>query len=1237
MASEFIEIISPTTLEELKKIMPLVDELADKIKAINGFQASKTPSDADKKIKGMTDAYNAQGKALQEISTLQKQIEQNAKNQTKSTQSLTKSELDYVSSVERGIKSKEKEVLATKKLNDAYGQLTQRRNETARALQNAIIETGKYSQKTQQLQKDFNKLNKDVAQADKAIGKLSQANNGIRTLTSGVGNLMTAFGVGTGLYLAVDIVKGIYDTTKALQSMDLALKMVSETDLQFAQNKVFVTEVAEKWGLEIKSLQQTYTQFYTASKGLLTDDSIKTTFEGIAKAGSIMGLSLEQQQAAFYAIDQMMSKGTVTAEELKKQLGNAMPGAIKAAAMAYMELHPQIKSIQEAEEALYKDMKKGAIDSATYVPLIAKNFQILYGIEALNEVNTMQSAQNRLRNSYTEWIKNLTAGNSVTNKAVGAVNWLAKNLGTLLNIVLKGGTILGVYLGVTKAINFAMRQAVLITEAYAIAKSVLTKRLAQNATAETASATATAVQTEATIASTVATNGATTATNRFTLALLKNPIVAVIALIMAGVTAYILLRDSTDDATASLIKYEQAKRDAEKQAVKDVKDISKDKNALQERLEIEVRQLKRLREIQKTASDDELKEIKDRILAKETEIGLTKEKLRLEGINVKEKSKEASDKAYIASNKAGAERDSLELKRLKKQEELDKAYKKRENYDYTKRNEVRKNTFLITDLENELKTLDEQIRAKNVEITKQTKIFNELRPEKVTKPAGGKGGDGDGGDGGKSDAQKRIDDARREAEQKLKDQYDAELSNLKKKEELLSDHLSNEKNFTSSFKYETEERIKSSLKLAQAQIEVAERVYKEKKRLVDKEAKERGLNKYQKENLLIPITNEFDKSKQDALQANAGRISNIYSDFYKDLTKTADEEGSKFEKAMGKFKLTPEQEQADKDNQQKFKDDLKQQARLFNEFAGDFANKSGFSQSFDNFFKEDKNGVSLFDSFIDPKSTMEAEERTKATMLVISSAFQDTINLIDQAEEARHQRALDRLEREKEVALRFAGDSNAAKAKIEAEFDKKKQALEKKEFKRKQKMALVNIAIDTAQAVVAAGKPLTWWMIPAIIAMGAIQAGMVMAQKPPEYWKGTDNAEAGFAWTQERGSELILDKHNRIKSFGSSGGAELTMLEKGDKVKTASETKRIMFDHNLNNLLSDNGIKEAKIEVINKGLTVDEMDSVLSKHFAKITTQHVSFDQRGIQQWSEANGNRTIRNANRGSGIGYRV
>jgi hypothetical protein len=45
----------------------------------------------------------------------------------------------------------------------------------------------------------------------------------------------------------------------------------------------------------------------------------------------------------------MMSKGTVTAEELKKQLGNAMPGAISCCNGLY-GFTPQITSTQASRK-----------------------------------------------------------------------------------------------------------------------------------------------------------------------------------------------------------------------------------------------------------------------------------------------------------------------------------------------------------------------------------------------------------------------------------------------------------------------------------------------------------------------------------------------------------------------------------------------------------------------------------------------------------------------------------------------------------------------------------------------------------------------------------------------------------------------------------------------------------------------------------------------------------------------
>jgi hypothetical protein len=56
-----------------------------------------------------------------------------------------------------------------------------------------------------------------------------------------------------------------------------------------------------------------------------------------------------------------------------------------------------------------------------------------------------------------------------------------------------------------------------------------------------------------------------------------------------------------------------------------------------------------------------------------------------------------------------------------------------------------------------------------------------------------------------------------------------------------------------------------------------------------------------------------------------------------------------------------------------------------------------------------------------------------------------------------------------------------------------------------------------------------------------------------------------------------------------------------------------------------------------KGFTAEQMDAILAKHFGKIQTNTTVFDKKGIMQFSEMNGNKTIRNANRATGLGFKI
>jgi len=270
---------------------------------------------------------------------------------------------------------------------------------------------------------------------------------------------------------------------------------------------------------------------------------------------------------------------------------------------------------------------------------------------------------------------------------------------------------------------------------------------------------------------------------------------------------------------------------------------------------------------------------------------------------------------------------------------------------------------------------------------------------------------------------------------------------------------------------------------------------------------------------------------------------------------------------------------------------------------------------------------------------LEINQSLGETFNAIADSAQQAGEIIAGFSEMNFKNEYARLEAQKDISLKFAGDSTAAKQKIEDDYEKRRKEIANRENKAKQKQAIFNIAIDTAQAIMAtvgktgfAGLPL------ALIlgALGAAQIAMVASQKIPEYWQGTDNASAGLAYTNERGAEIHTDKHGNIKDFGDNKGARLTMMAQGDKVYTAEETKRMMFNDDLNYMLNSRGIS-MPINSQSNTMTAQQMDLILGKHFSKIQTNSTVIDKNGFAQWTEKRGNRTIQNANRVSRTGFKV
>jgi cbb3-type cytochrome oxidase subunit 3 len=282
------------------------------------------------------------------------------------------------------------------------------------------------------------------------------------------------------------------------------------------------------------------------------------------------------------------------------------------------------------------------------------------------------------------------------------------------------------------------------------------------------------------------------------------------------------------------------------------------------------------------------------------------------------------------------------------------------------------------------------------------------------------------------------------------------------------------------------------------------------------------------------------------------------------------------------------------------------------------------------FFDFDKDGKTTFDKLMEGADSL--KEKFAITFQAVGDVAQDIFNKIMELSNQRFENEKANLQKEKDMDILFAGDSASAKEEINRQYDERQREIRNREAKAKKQQAIFNILIDTAQGVVSA---LATGNIPLSIAIGvigALQAGIVASQPKPQFYKGTDNSPEGWAWTQEKGAEVITDKNGKLKSTGSNKGAQMTYLNKGDKVFTAEKSK-LMFDNGLNNILSSNGISMPKIELNTPNIDV----SGVIKAIENKASVNLSIDKGGLNAFvSNGHSRKEITNR-RINGIGQNV
>jgi len=204
-------------------------------------------------------------------------------------------------------------------------------------------------------------LKKQAAAAAKAGQDAYERSFGGRMVAFG----RTFFAQFLGAQAVMRAFHGIKQFVSESVQAEIVLSRIKTTLMSVGGSAEFASkEMAYLWkeayriGFSFKGAADNYARFAVAGKAAgWTMEETRRSFSGMMEAAAVLGLGSERTSDALLALEQMLSKGKVQAEELRRQLGNAMPSAINTMARALGMSLP----------VMYKALETGAIDSSAAV------------------------------------------------------------------------------------------------------------------------------------------------------------------------------------------------------------------------------------------------------------------------------------------------------------------------------------------------------------------------------------------------------------------------------------------------------------------------------------------------------------------------------------------------------------------------------------------------------------------------------------------------------------------------------------------------------------------------------------------------------------------------------------------------------------------------------------------------------------------------------------------------------
>jgi tape measure domain-containing protein len=280
-----------------------------------------------------------------------------------------------------------------------------------------------------------------------ALGPLSGAGSRLAVMS----HLMQTGGMQTAIMVAgitsVAVAFGALATagvkaTMSMEKYNALLTSAAGSSALAGQEFDYIRAQADRFGQSLEAVVAPYAKFATAAR--LSGMSLmeqRNIFESVMTAGAALRMDNQKLERTFLALEQMISKGKVSREELRQQLGEAIPGAMSIMAFA----------LGKSTSELDKMMQKGEVMSRDALPKFADALNKMFGAGALEGARTLQAEFNRLstalfmfNKAFDEQIHTSELVRTAVIALSNALNAMSGNMGQVLAV---GAGLAGAFAG----------------------------------------------------------------------------------------------------------------------------------------------------------------------------------------------------------------------------------------------------------------------------------------------------------------------------------------------------------------------------------------------------------------------------------------------------------------------------------------------------------------------------------------------------------------------------------------------------------------------------------------------------------------------------------------------------------------------------------------------------------------------------------------------------------------------